>query len=165
MKNLVIILSLFFLIAVTDFSIPEIPAHSPDFSTPDTLVKMERTVCYGTCPSYTLTILEDGAIKFVGREFVVHQGESTGRMSQDNLEELRNRIRQSHFMEISANPTCESKYTDHSSVYLTIQLDDKKHSVNHYQGCKGFQFEENLYRLEEAIDSLSGTNRWIDGEE
>ncbi|NBC65268.1 MAG: hypothetical protein GVY07_06335 [Bacteroidetes bacterium] len=165
MKNLVIILTLFLLIAVADFSIPEIPAYSPDFANPDTLVQMERTVCYGTCPSYTLSILDDGKITFVGRDFVAYQGEVTGMMSQENLEELRNRIRQSHFMEIPANPTCESRYTDHSSVYLTIQLDDIKHSVNHYQGCKGFQFEEDLYRLEEAIDSLSGTERWIEGEE
>lgn len=149
----------------------EIPHHSDHLSiifdevaSPDTLIKMERTICYGTCPSYTLSILENGKVNFNGREYVAHEGEATGMMSQENLDELTKMIRQSHFMEIPSNPECKSRMTDHPSIFLTIRLDDKQHGITHYQGCKGFQYEEELYDLEESIDSLSGAEKWVEGE-
>lgn len=157
------LLPVFFLFNTFSISVSE--SISRDFSEADTLVQMERTICFGTCPSYTLSILENGKITFNGRDFVEHQGEATGMMSQENLDQLKRTIRESHFMDIPANPECKTQYTDHSSVFLTIQLDEKQHSITHYQGCKGFQYEEELYDLEEAIDSLAGTDRWIEGEE
>ena len=165
MKKLLFLFLLPIFFWLNTFYVPFPEFSSGDFSEADTLVQMERTICFGTCPSYTLSILDDGKVTFNGRDFVDHQGEATGMMSQDKLDQLKREIRESHFMEIPANPECESRYTDHSSVYLTIRLENKEHSVNHYQGCKGFQYEEELYDLEEAIDSLSGTDRWIEGEE
>lgn len=129
----------------------------------DTLLKMERTICFGTCPSYTLSILQNGDVTFNGREFVEHKGEATGEISQENLDVLIQKIRDSHFMEIPSNPECESRMTDHPSVFLTIWLADKQHSITHYQGCKGFQYEKKLYDLEETIDSLSGAKKWVEG--
>lgn len=164
MKKL-LILFLLFIVTAGSFYNRDIPLGASEFSSPDTLVQMERTVCFGTCPSYTLSILEDGKITFHGREFVAHEGEATGMMTQEKLDQLKRTIRESHFMDIASNPECESRYTDHPSVFLTIRLDDKKHRINHYQGCKGFQYEEELYDLEEAIDSLSGTEKWIEGKE
>lgn len=133
--------------------------------TADTLVEMERTVCFGTCPSYKLSIFKNGKVMFIGREFVEHEGEATREMSQENLEALVQKIRESHFMDIPSSPDCETRYTDHPSVFLTIELDDERNSITHYLGCKGFQYEDELYELEEAIDSLSGANRWIEGED
>jgi hypothetical protein len=126
---------------------------------------MERTICFGPCPSYKLSIFENGKVMFIGREFVGHKGEATREMSQENLEALVQKIRDSHFMDIPSSPDCETRYTDHPSVFLTIELDDERNSITHYLGCKGFQYEDELYELEEAIDSLSGAKRWIEGED
>lgn len=82
-------------------------------------------------------------------------------MSQEDLDALVQKIRDSNFMDIPSNPDCETRYTDHSSVFLTIEVDDKRNSITHYLGCKGFQYENELYKLEEAIDSLSGAKQWI----
>lgn len=160
-KFLIFILLALFGIA-SRHSNPVIPSYPSKFSTPDTLVQMERTICFGTCPSYTLLILEDGKVRFNGREFVRYKGEASGEMSHNNLEALVQKIKDSHFMEIPSNPDCRTRYTDHSSVFLTIKLDDNRNSITHYLGCKGFQYEKNLYELEEAIDSLSGANQWIE---
>lgn len=127
----------------------------------DTLVKMERTLCYGTCPSYTLTILEDGKVTFNGREFVDHKGKATREMSQKNLKQLIQEIHNSQFMEMPSNPECESRMTDHPSVFITVEIEDERNSLTHYLGCKGFEHEEELYKLEAAIDSLAETNKWI----
>lgn len=127
----------------------------------DTLVKMERTVCFGTCPSYILSIQKNGKVTFNGKEFVEHKGVATGEITKDKLDQLIQEIHESHFMEMPSNPECESRYTDMPSVFLTIELNGERNTVNHYHGCKGFQFEQDLYELEEAIDSLANTQQWI----
>lgn len=130
----------------------------------DTLVKMERTVCFGTCPAYELTIQKDGKVTFIGKQFVEQEGMVVGEMSETKMKELMQNIRESHFMEIPSDPECATRYTDMPSVFLRIHLDGNSHGVNHYHGCKGFQFEQELYNLETAIDSLAGTKVWIEGE-
>lgn len=127
----------------------------------DTLVKMERTVCFGTCPSYTLYIQENGKVTFIGKEFVEHKGMAMGEMSKEKIHLLIETIRESHFMEVASNPECKSRYTDMPSVFLTIEVEGEQNSVSHYHGCKGFRFEKQLYDLETAIDSLAGTEKWI----
>lgn len=129
----------------------------------DTLVQMERTVCFGTCPSYTLSIQKNGKVTFYGKEFVEHKGMATGQIPQDSLDKLIQKIQESYFFEIPSDPECKSRYTDMPSVYLMIRLDDNEHSVTHYHGCKGFMYEKELYELEEAIDSIAGTKKWIEG--
>lgn len=139
----------------------EISATVSDSVQTDTLVHMERTICFGTCPSYELTILKNGSVIFIGKEFVQQEGRAEGMISDEDMEELISAIRTSHFMEITSNPECQSRMTDHPSVFLTIQLNGKENNVTHYQGCKGFDHEDDLYDLEEAIDRLAGTQKWI----
>ncbi|MDZ7719268.1 MAG: DUF6438 domain-containing protein [Balneolaceae bacterium] len=165
MKKLPILILLIIFTAAGTFYNPVIPQGLSEFSTADTLVQMERTVCFGTCPAYTLSILKDGKVTFNGREFVDHKGIATGQMSQKNLDVLIQRIRESHFMDVPSSPECESRYTDHSSVFLTVKLEDERNSVSHYLGCKGFQYEGELYELEEAIDSLAGVDKWVEGKD
>lgn len=129
----------------------------------DTLINMERTICFGTCPAYTLTIWKNGKVTFNGKEFVEYKGIETGKMSQEKIDKLIQKIKQSPFMEMPSSPECETRYTDMPSVFLTIKLDGERNSVSHYHGCKGFEFEEELFQLEEAIDSLAGTKKWIEG--
>lgn len=133
-------------------------------STLDTLVQMERTICFGTCPAYTLTIHKNGEVTFNGKEFVEYKEIATGEMSQEKLDNLIEKINDSPFMEMPSSPECETQYTDMPSVFLTIKLDGKRNSLSHYHGCKGFEHEEELYDLEEAIDSLAGVKKWIKGE-
>jgi hypothetical protein len=44
----------------------------------DTLITSQRTGCYGTCPSYTLTIAADGSVIFNATQFWVGEGETGG---------------------------------------------------------------------------------------
>lgn len=127
----------------------------------DTLIQMERTVCFGTCPSYEVTIHGNGKVIFEGKEFVDHKGTAEGEISQKNLNQLLELIKEIDFMRIPSDPDCESWATDHPSVFLTIEIGDERNGITHYKGCRGFAHEEELYKLEVAIDSLSGAERWI----
>lgn len=142
----------------------EVQTMMPDNVAADTLIEMERTICYGTCPSYTLRIQGNGKVIFNGKEFVAHKGRAVDQISRENFNKLIQLANDIDFMSIPTQPECESWMTDHSSVFLTVKIDGESNSVTHYLGCRGFDHEEGLYRFEEAIDSLSGAHRWIENE-
>lgn len=165
--TLFILFSLFFLTG--NFSVPSFDNNKKPFSeralqpsSSDTLIKMERTICFGFCPAYELIIQKNGKITFTGKEHVAHKGMAEGEMSQEHIEKLTRILRESHFMKIPSKPECKTRMTDHPSVFLTIELDGKRHSITHYHGCKGFEHEDELYDLEEKIDSLAGVDRWVE---
>src|SRR6266404_6290314 len=54
----------------------------------DTVITLERTECYGTCPSYKLSILANGEVVFVGERNVKRVGKVKGRINQDHLKQL-----------------------------------------------------------------------------
>lgn len=141
-----------------------LPAAGPLNSIhPDTLVKMERTVCFGTCPAYEVLIFKNGRVEFTGKEFVAHEGSAEGEIPRGNIDALIERIQESSFMKLPSKPDCESRMTDHPSVFLTIKIDNQRNSVTHYHGCKGFEYEDKLYDLETSIDSLAGVKKWVEG--
>ena len=37
-------------------------------------ITLERTACFGTCPIYTITILENGDVLYDGKDFVAVKG-------------------------------------------------------------------------------------------
>lgn len=164
---LLLLVPLFFFIANFPLTTHKTPQNSftrekMEIAATDTLVKMERTICYGFCPAYELIIQENGKVTFIGKSHVAHEGRAEGEISDEDLTHLIEAVQKSHFMEMPSSPECESRMTDHPSVFLTIQIDGKRHSINHYHGCKGFEYEEELYDLEEKIDSLAGVDKWVE---
>jgi Domain of unknown function (DUF6438) len=54
----------------------------------DTLITLERSVCYGTCPDYKLTVSADGTVTFDGREYVKVKGIVRGNIPPEKLRQL-----------------------------------------------------------------------------
>lgn len=148
------------LFAVSNSSVSHLSAYA-EFFAADTLIQMERTVCFGTCPSYELTIHGNRSVVFEGKEFVAHKGTKEGKISRENLNQLLKLINEINYMKIPSDPKCESWATDMPSVFLTIEIGDERNSITHYKGCRGFENEDELNRLEAAIDSLAGVNKWV----
>jgi hypothetical protein len=58
--------------------------NAQEFASP-AVISLERTACFGTCPVYTLTILEDGTVVYAGEEFVSVTGEQTGEIATETV--------------------------------------------------------------------------------
>src|SRR2546427_11388530 len=54
----------------------------------DALITLERTVCYGPCPIYKLTIIADGTVTFEGRQNGKVKGLVKSRINRDDLRNL-----------------------------------------------------------------------------
>jgi hypothetical protein len=137
-------------------------------SAPDSVV-LERTVCYGTCPAYRLSLRRTGEVHFRSR----NPGETldtTDHVAPATLDSLFRRAVQDGFFALPdtvvRSPLCPDVATDHPSLTLAFYGPNPKR-VFYYTGCYLRSDHttaaplEALARLASAVDSATGARRWI----
>ena len=150
--------------------------HTPAYLSPqqpipsDTLITIKRTVCYGTCPDYTLTIAADGSVTFEGREYVKTKGTATSTISLETLRQLIAEFENTKYFSLndryeSEKDGCPEVWTDNPSVITSVRINGKTKSISHYYGCQSGHgtsiYPNGLTLLETKIDQLVGTDKWI----
>ncbi len=134
----------------------------------DLVITMERTMCFGTCPDYKLTIKANGTVTFRGGQFTKTKGTAKSRITKSSLRELVaafDRVDLDSFADdYSQGSVCESYITDLPSEIISLKRDGKTKQVNHYFGCTGNAARKKLEPLAELgkmIDSVTNSRRWI----
>ena len=122
---------------------------------------MERTVCYGTCPIYTLTIFDDGKVVYDGKEFVKKKGRVESKITKQQLNELIAEFTKIDYFNLKSNPDCPEEWTDNPSAITSLSWQGKNQTIRHYHGCKGSQVLEDLTKLENKIDETVNSAQWI----
>lgn len=121
-------------------------------------VSMTRTPCFGLCPSYTVTINGDGKVAFEGRDHTAVKGPAEGVISAKNLRALAAAIEKASFFELK-DEYSEMRITDQITVITKVEWDGRRKTVTHYHGDTSAP--PRLRALEDRIDQLAGTSRWI----
>ena len=129
-----------------------------------TKIALERTICYGACPVYKLTIHRSGKVEYEGKDHVRQKGSRSGTISTEDFEKLLRKINEINFFNLSER--YDGKNPDGSGVTIT-DLPTRKTSVtrgnrtktveNYFRGPKG------LKELEDLIDELTKSAEWIGG--
>ncbi|MFZ5810170.1 MAG: DUF6438 domain-containing protein [Chloroflexota bacterium] len=123
---------------------------------PDLLISMERNGCFGTCPSYKLTIYADGTVDYEGFSYVKIEGKRKSKIDADQIEELVALIKNVDFFSF------EEKYvapaSDLPSIRLSVTLDGQTKSVWHYGSLS---CESGLVRIDSAPQELCELERGI----
>lgn len=88
---------------------------------------IERTACYGTCPTYRLTIYDDGLAVYEGIRFVDREGRYEGRVSQATMEALVNLAEKKGFYDM--DEVYDKPVTDLPSVIIRIHADQRDKRV------------------------------------
>jgi hypothetical protein len=132
---------------------------------------MKRDKFLYPCRYDTLKIESDGKVTFEKECLNEDAVETEGRLSEEKVQELIAEIQKSNFFSFDEDYSFNSKNcqstTDQPSVHLSIKIDEKEKTINHYQGCfvKGWFSEKNelqpLTELENKIDKIVETKRWI----
>ena len=122
-------------------------------------ISMQRLACYGSCPVYDLFILTDGGVLYQGEEHVAAKGLRHVVLSPQALASLRAAIERSGFMSTDEDCCRSQDTTDQPSVNLTVSLGGVEKTIFHYLGSKQ---GHNLKALENEIDEIVGTDRWIE---
>ena len=135
----------------------------------DTVITLTRTDCFFTCPDYTVTISADGKVVFEGKANVKVKGRSETTISPEKVQLLIESFEKAKFFSLQNRYSlpedgCRVSHGDAPSATISIVLNGKKKSIDHYLGCR--QKKGNSVRaliaLENLIDDLTNTAQWID---
>lgn len=125
----------------------------------NTSITLERGICFGTCPVYTLTIFGNGSIVYEGKEFVKELGIRNGSVNASIAEELFSLIDTSGFIDL-ADSYSAYDITDMPSATITLITNGKVKRVEHYHG--DMTAPPILTDLENAIDQTADVTRWTE---
>lgn len=118
---------------------------------------MSLSRCYGSCPSYTVSVFDDGSLVYEGRDYVRVVGERRARLGDDTMQKIVDLFFNARVFELADR--YEYPVTDCASADLTFQYGGRKKTVHHYP--VGFGTPIELDELEWAFDALVDSGRWI----
>jgi len=138
-------------------------SSSPEPSKPDdvledisgVVITLERTVCFGTCPAYKVTIQGDGTVIYNGYDFVAVEGERKYTIAVEDIRELIQMFYDFDFFSL------EDEYvmavTDHPSTTTSITIEGETKTVYRYGNGPVI-----LLQIEDQIDEVAGTLELIE---
>jgi hypothetical protein len=122
--------------------------------------QLERTLCYGTCPSYTVSVGGDGTVRFYGREMVAIPGHHVAHVPPGVVTDLLDQFRAADFL--SALPQYRGNWTDNPTQTLTLRINGQTKVVTDYVGLDvGLPLA--IKQLEDSVDTVVRTERWVKG--
>lgn len=122
-------------------------------------ITLQRTGCFGSCPSYTVSVSTQGT-EFAGGGYVVAYGKHTASIDADAVRQLAKRFVAGDFY--SMDPRYTASVTDNPSYALSIAIDGHTKAVDDYVGS-WVGMPAVITELEDAVDELGQTSRWIEG--
>lgn len=125
----------------------------------NTSVTLERGICFGTCPVYTLTVFGNGSIVYEGKEFVKELGVRNGSVNVSATDDLFRLVDSSDFFDL-ADSYSAYDITDMPSATITLITGGKVKRVEHYHG--DMTAPPILTDLENAIDQVADVTRWTE---
>ena len=122
-------------------------------------ISLQRSGCYGTCPSYTVTVGTSG-IAFDGGFYVVARGKHTVGTDAKKVRDLAKYFVTADFY--SMDDKYVAPVTDNPTYILSIDIDGHAKKVVDYVGeWEGMPAV--ISELESEVDAFAGTERWIHG--
>jgi uncharacterized protein DUF6438 len=117
-------------------------------------VTLARTACFGTCPVYTVSIANDGAVRYEGLEHVRVTGTHTWRIDPAALRALADEMEKAGFFEMKSEYT--ARVTDMPTVTTTLTRGSRTKTVKDYFGAPPA-----LKEIEARIDAVSGAHGYV----
>jgi hypothetical protein len=134
-------------------------------------ITLQRSVCYGTCPNYKVTIYRNGRVVFTTDTVpavpafeiahgVILPGTHEDRISPGTAAALFKWFRQAGFFDLHSSYRVAG--LDLPTYVLTVDTGRRHKSVDDYWGQRA-GMPAIVTELENAVDELAGTDRWVRG--
>ena len=134
------------------------PVLKPDS---DIVITLQRTLCYGFCPAYTLR-LDSHSIRYEGTSSTVVEGVHNDIADSAAVRQLAKRFLDADFYSFADEYT--APVTDLPTDTISISIDGRTKSIADYGGIAvGMPFA--VSDLEGAVDILAHSDRWVLGRE
>ena len=126
-------------------------------------ITLERTSCFGPCPTYKVTIHGDGTVDYEGFTNVRVVGKATGRISRRVVDQLRAEFERIGFWSLRKEYTSIDfgdgtglMVSDRPTAITSFSSGGRTKTVSDYLGAP-----QGLRALEKRIDADAGTQRWV----
>ncbi len=142
----------------------------------DIRIAMQRTGCFGSCPSYWVEVRGDGQVTYRGFADVLVEGEHRWRVSPAAVAGLVERFRQADYLKLKGHYAID--VSDLPSITTRLSLGRQQKFVYDYGGAMGREMAaqgqlsgpgpampEAVDELESAIDAVAGTASWVHGDD
>ena len=116
-------------------------------------ISLERTMCFGRCPVYKLTVYSDGKVEYEGKDFVKEKGARRSRISEKDFRKLMKKVEEIGFFEFKDR--YDGRITDLPTRITTVTKGDVSKTVRNYYGGP-----ESLSDLEQLIDEVTNSAQW-----
>jgi hypothetical protein len=93
-------------------------------------ISIERTVCFGSCPIYSLTLHADGSVDYYGEAFVDHLGKRHGRIEPAYFDQLARLAEDIGWFGFANSYSCS--VTDNPVVYTSLVRKGVRKTIFHY---------------------------------
>jgi hypothetical protein len=117
-------------------------------------ITLQRTVCFGTCPDYSVTLKGDGTVLYTGRQFVKTPGEHTWKIEPAAVRALAREMEAAGFFELQDAYT--AMMTDNPTTFTTLTIGTRTKKVKDYVAGP-----PKLKDIEARIDEVSGVLKYV----
>ncbi|SRR5258707_2611540 len=121
----------------------------------DVIITVERTMCFGTCPDYRLSIYGNGKVVYEGHYYVRVEGTRTTYIPKRKVRELVAEFEKIGFYKFDDHYAIG--VTDMPSVLITINLEGKSKTIDIYGGRAPEEIMKLISQIEEAVK----VSRWV----
>lgn len=131
--------------------------ESTSVSDEDVAITLERTPCFGGCPVYSISILNDGTVVYQGIRFVEVTGEQRGEIDPETVAQMVEAFADAGYFD------WEEAYdtmtiSDLPSVITSVTRDGETHRITRYTGDSSAPVA--LSFLEQWIDEMTNSVLW-----
>ena len=122
-------------------------------------MKLQRTMCFGTCPVYSVMVDNEGNVNYYGEMFVYKSGEHHWKISGKKVNQLNDLIEDFGFKSFIYEPGYEF-ITDCPSCITTVKYSNgETKEIDHYYGH--VSIDDSLTAFEKKIERIIGTKKYV----
>lgn len=122
-------------------------------------ITLERGMCFGTCPVYSLILSGNGSVIYDGQMYVKEIGSRNGTINVTSFRYLLDQFTDAGFFRMKDQYTAYD-ITDMPSAVLTVITGNHTWRVDHYYG--DHSAPGSLSILEDAVDQAANVTRWTE---
>jgi hypothetical protein len=153
------------IVSLTVLPPERLPAHHVPFPPVDparVAITLERTACFGSCPSYVVTLRGDGSVEFAARAYTIMDGTHRYAVPPEQVRALVDKFRAADFWSLDSDYS--APVTDLPTERLVFDTGSQRKTVTDYAGTM-IGMPEIVRTLEEEVDKAADTARWVTGNE
>lgn len=116
-------------------------------------ITLSRSTCYGTCPSYEVTLYGDGRVRWKGHGYVEVVGERTYQIEAGNAKKVLQRFRSPEVLKLCGDYS--QSVTDNASSMTEIAMLNARKTIHDYASSSPLWFRQLQKDLEATAQTHS----------